>query len=99
MDFQERPKKGHIPGGSADVFLPASLAVRHAALGIQPCQDLGGRGNQEHLWGHGTQGPCPVPPGPPGDEPASPARHPPGCQPTECLPQRAIYLPAEKTLL
>lgn len=29
MDFQEKPKKGHIPGGRADVFLPVYLAVRN----------------------------------------------------------------------
>lgn len=85
MDFQEKPKKGHILGGSADVFLPVYLAVKNPVPGIQPCEDLGGRGNQEYLWGRGTQESCPVPPGPLGDETASPARHPLGCQPTECL--------------
>lgn len=89
MDFQEKPKKGQIPGGSPDVFLPVYLAVRNPALGIQPCQDLGGRGNQEGFRGCGTQESCPVPPG---DETPSPGRNPLGCQPTECLGERAIYI-------
>lgn len=87
MDVQEKPKKGQIPGGSADVFLPVYLAVKNPVLGAQPCQDLGGRGKQEDFRGCGTQESCPVPPG---DEAPSPRRHPLGCQPTECLGERAI---------
>lgn len=31
MDFQEKPKKGHIPGGSADGFFLVYLAVQKSS--------------------------------------------------------------------